>query len=53
MSGFLTRIGRRPSSIRGKGRVWDKANDFQRAAAEAITNIRVKAEAEREKRDKA
>ena len=39
MPGLLTRLGRRLRSSRGKGRVWEK--------------IRVKAEAEREKRYRA
>ena len=32
--------------------MWEKSNDVQRAAAEAVTNIRVKAEAKREKKDR-
>ena len=47
------RLGRRPGSNQGKGRVWEKSNAVQRSAAEAVTKIRVKVEAEKEKRDKA
>ena len=53
MPGFLTRLGRRPSSSLGKGIVWEKANAVQRAAAEAAAKIRFKAKAEREKIDRA
>ena len=53
MPGLLTRLGRRASSSRGKGRVWDKSNVVQRAAAEAAAKIRVNAEAEKENRDMA
>ena len=53
MTGFLTKVGRRPISSRGKGRVWEKANAVQRSGAEATGKIRVKGEAEREKRDRA
>ena len=52
MPGLLTRLGRRPSSSRGKGRVWEKANAFQRSEAEAAAKIRVKAEAEIVKRNR-
>ena len=51
MPGLLTRLGRRPSSSLGKGKVWEKSNAIQRA--EAAANIRVKAEAERETIDRA
>ena len=33
LPGLLTRLGRRPSSSQGKGRVWEKSNAFQREAA--------------------
>ena len=52
MPGLLTRLWRRPSSSRGKVRVWEKANSVQRAAAEAAANIRFNAEAEIEERDR-
>ena len=38
--GLLTRLGRRPSSSRGKGKVWEKSNAIQRE--EATAKIRVK-----------
>ena len=53
MAVLLTRLGRIPSSSRGKGRVWEKANAIKRSAVEAAAKIRVKAEAEIEKRDRA
>ena len=39
--------------MKAKARVWEKANDVQRAVAEAAANIRVKAEDKRAKRDMA
>ena len=53
MPGLLTRLGRRPSSSRGKGRLWEKANAVQRTVAEAAAKIRVNEEAKRENRDRA
>ena len=53
LPGLLMMVGRRKGSSQGKGRVWEKSNAVQRAAAEAAAKIRVKAEAEIEKRDRA
>ena len=39
--------------VDAEARVWEKANSVQRAAAEAVANIRVKAESEIAKRDRA